>query len=518
LRKIDVDLLSPPYTLWKYEDELRKKEVRALLNCSLKVKRSGILSVCVSPLSLDKLRRLTFTPGFVSSNYHRESTWQAVLENGDAFSSASRRKDPRYATHGLHEYKGKFYPQLAKSLFNLAKLEPGQLVLDPFCGSGTVLLECYLNGLKGVGFDMNPLAIRISRAKLNILEVDPYLRDRLLARFQERLDRMESDIRWIASFPSSLHDELLSWFPEPVIGKMGWLLNEISNVPEGRVREFLEVVVSSIVREVSQQDPRDLRIRRRHEPIKDAPVCDLMKRRLEDQRKRLQHFSERCDRSPFQFCNSVASLGDSRDLRTYQSAGIAQASVDAVVTSPPYATALPYIDTDRLSILLILGIDSRSRTALEESITGSREIRKKRKSEIEERIDASDWSAIKSSKAQKLITEVRRRNLNSDGGFRKQNMAALLYRYFDDMSVVMKNLDRMLKPKSNAFFVIGDTRTEAGGKFVRIESGQVLREGGESLGWSVVDIIPITVTSEDRPHTKNRISENDIIWFKKPAS
>ncbi len=97
-------------------------------------------------------------------------------------------------------------------------------------------------------------------------------------------------------------------------------------------------------------------------------------------------------------------------------------------------------------------------------------------------------------------------------------MAALLYRYFSDMSRVMQNLDVVLKPRASAFFVIGDTKTEAGGQAIIIQSSQVLKEIGAFLGWDVVDIIPITVTTEDRPHSRNSVTENDIIWFRKRAN
>jgi hypothetical protein len=208
-------------------------------------------------------------------------------------------------------------------------------------------------------------------------------------------------------------------------------------------------------------------------------------------------------------------LGDSRKLSSFHSVGLLTTPADAVVTSPPYATALPYIDTDRLSILLFFGIESSDRSTLEESITGSREIKKKAKNIIDQKIDVSDWGVINSPTAQNLIAEIRNRNQNSGGGFRKQNMAALLYRYFSDITDVMKNLDKAVKPGGSAFFVIGDTKTEAGGKIVSIKSGQVIKEIGVDLGWGLVDIIPITVTTEDRPHSKNSITENDIIWFRK---
>lgn len=515
--EIEIRLVSPPYTLWRYEDDLRQREIKTLVPCELREDDFGNLTARLNPLDLDRLRRLTFTHSLAAPEIGNEPTWQAILENGDVNAVKSHRKDPKYATHGIHAYKGKFYPQLAKSLFNLAGLMPGQRVLDPFCGSGTVLLEAYLNGLTSFGTDLNPLAVRIARAKTKILDVDPYLRDRLLAKLQERLAHMESDERWIATFPAHLHDELRSWFPMPVLAKLGWLLKEISEIPDLDMRGFLEVLVSSIVRDVSQQDPKDLRIRRRGEPLTDAPVRELFAARLKEQRRRLQHLAERCNRAPVQFQQATVIEGDSRGLDTFERNGVARQSIDAIVTSPPYATALPYIDTDRLSILLLLGMGTGGRSQIEESLTGSREISKGSKTVVERKIDAGNFGLITSQTALTIIKEVRQRNLNSDGGFRKQNMAALLYRYFSDVATVIANLDVVLKPGGCAFIVIGDNKTEAGNKTIAIQSSWALKEMGQNVGWRLTDVIPITVTTENRLHSKNSITTNDIICFCKPA-
>lgn len=515
--EVELSLLKPSYRLWSYEEVLRKREIESLIGTDVLLQPSaaGDFSAVLPPLYLDRLRRLTFTRAIVAADITQEPTWQAVLENGDSSAVKSHRKDPKYVTHGIHAYKGKFYPQLAKSLFNLAGLKPGQRVLDPFCGSGTVLLEAYLNGLVGFGTDLNPLAVKIARAKTEILQVDPYLCDRLLVKLQERLRAMESNARWLSTFPAHTQRELVSWFPEPVLGKLGWLLNEISQVPDSRVREFLEVLVSSIVREISQQDPKDLRIRRRAESLTDAPVGELFGARLSELRQRLLSFSEKCNRSPVAFLRAVTIEGDCRYPDVFARNEILPRSIDAVVTSPPYATALPYIDTDRLSILLLFGTLSGERSRIEESLTGSREIAKADKAQIENRIDRGDFGVITSLTAQNIITEVRQRNQGSDGGFRKQNMAALLYRYFTDMSLVLANLNPLLAPGAPAFFVIGNTRTEAGGKIVGIESSLALQELGVAVGWDLLDVIPITVTTEDRLHNKNAITENDIIYFRK---
>src|SRR2546426_10359612 len=74
-----------------------------------------------------------------------------------------------YATHGLFPYRGKFHPQMIKGLLNVMGLKPDDTVLDPMMGSGTVLLEAKLMGIKSVGFDDRPLCRIITQAKLERL-------------------------------------------------------------------------------------------------------------------------------------------------------------------------------------------------------------------------------------------------------------------------------------------------------------------------------------------------------------
>ena len=92
---------------------------------------------------------------------------QKLLENGST--AHARRKEPKYVTHGLHAFKGKFYPQLVKSLINMSGIPIGARLFDPYCGSGTTLLEGMLNGFVSYGCDFNPLATKIAHAKTAIL-------------------------------------------------------------------------------------------------------------------------------------------------------------------------------------------------------------------------------------------------------------------------------------------------------------------------------------------------------------
>jgi site-specific DNA-methyltransferase (cytosine-N4-specific) len=51
--------------------------------------------------------------------------------------------------HGLHEYKGKFNPQIVSSILNILEVNEKSKILEPFCGSGTTLYESALNNLEG---------------------------------------------------------------------------------------------------------------------------------------------------------------------------------------------------------------------------------------------------------------------------------------------------------------------------------------------------------------------------------
>ena len=519
LRKPDVnswiELVPPPYKLWNYEDEIRKFEIKNILGHDLIDSDANFQKIFINSLDVNKLKRLTFTHYIRGSTHNQEQTWQSILENGDASNGQSNRKDPKYITHGIHAYKGKFYPQLAKSLLNLGNIQSGSHVLDPFCGSGTVLLEGFLNGMNCTGFDINPIALKIARVKTEIIKLDPFIVDNLLNEFIQSIERLNVDRECKNIFNPTVLPELESWFPEPVLWKLGGILRLINDCPEPIIAEFFEVCLSSIVREISQQDPKDLRIRRRKVPIEDAPVIEYLLKKLKDQRERLIKFAEKTIYSPNDFQSTHVYNGDCRFHETFSNVNIKDNSIDVVITSPPYATALPYIDTDRLSILLLFGKKSAERMNLEKSLIGAREITKTERDEFELKIVANDFQGITSLTAIEIIQTVFNANSNSEIGFRKRNTASLLYRYFHDMSMVFSALNKIVKQEGTLFFVIGDNKTETDGIMLSINSGIVLKEIGINLGWKVVDIIPITVTQENRFHNKNGITKNDILWFKK---
>lgn len=518
-KSVPVTLTPPGYRMWDFEVSLRKLEIERLTG---KVDDgqdyAKAVTIAATPDQLSAMRRLTFTKEYTvgGRNPMPQPTWQKVIENGDA--DAPRRKDPKYVTHGLHPYKGKFYPQLAKALINISGVTTGARILDPFCGSGTVLLEGMLNGYTAFGCDMNPLAAKIARAKTEILAVERSVAEQALKSLLERVRRAPKRFPTSrAQFSNAVARELDNWFPGPVLDKFEWLLSHIRLFGDSRIVEFAEVVLSSIVRDVSQQDPSDLRIRRRKEALADAPVLKLYEERLASQLMRLEKYRSVAGRQPSDLIAPTIVNGDCRRLETFTKLGLEEQSVDCVVTSPPYATALPYIDTDRLSLMAIMGIESLERTSLEGELTGSREIRRSVKQELEQELLSESATDRLPEPVVKSLRSILAANRSVQVGFRRENMGALLWRYFCDMAENIQAIETVLKPGATAYYVVGNSKTKAGYDWTTIDTCGFLIEIAKRVGLEARTMLDISVTTENYHHIKNAITENAVLEFLRPA-
>lgn len=508
LRKADiptkVGFAPPPYKLWLYEQVLREREGAA-------GKPGSAVKLGVRELA--RARSMVFTHQITHASGFVESTWQAILENGMATNPAAR-KDPKYVTHGLHPYKGKFYPQLAKGLINLAGLTQGSRILDPFCGSGTTLLEGYLNGYATFGCDINPLAAKIAKAKTAVLDEEPDVLSEVVSgvmgildgaqkRFPKELDQMRADCS----------EEIANWFAPPVARKLNWLLRVIRSGSEGASRDFLEAVFSSIVRDASQQEPTDLRIRYRKELLKDADVLGLFRTQLALQFSRLEKFWKIRGYAPNPFFPASVVSGDNRRPETYESLGLQAGSVDLVLTSPPYAMALPYIDTDRLSLLTLFGLGGSGRRPLEQSLIGSREITGGVRKRLEGELSGQDTLPKECLDfTRKLMDKLSK---SEDAGFRKMNMPSLVHRFLKDMEAIFERTHHLCRTGAEVFVVIGDSKMTIDGKDVRIPTADLVEWIAAAKGLDPVERIDISVTTENLVHIKNAITDNVVLRLRK---
>ncbi|NJN98717.1 MAG: hypothetical protein HC875_33830 [Anaerolineales bacterium] len=130
------------------------------------------------------------------------------------------RRNLRYGPHGIHEYRGKFFPQLVRSLLNIAGVSPASLILDPMCGSGTTPTEAALLGCQAIGLDLNPLSVLMSRAKYASLTIQP---DELIKAYQSFKGELlhpatsSAQLPWLESLPPQDQAYLTNWFAPQVV-------------------------------------------------------------------------------------------------------------------------------------------------------------------------------------------------------------------------------------------------------------------------------------------------------------
>ena len=103
----------------------------------------------------------------------------------------------QYLTHWWYPYKAKFHPQMVKALINWMGVLEGETILDPFCGSGTALVEAKTMGIDSVGVDLNPLCRLVSQVKCDLLDLDPTElmrpdREKVLLHFDQKLGKLSN--------------------------------------------------------------------------------------------------------------------------------------------------------------------------------------------------------------------------------------------------------------------------------------------------------------------------------------
>lgn len=252
------------------------------------------------------------------------------------------------ATHLLHPYPAKLIRNIPRFFFACGDITPrNSTILDPFCGSGTVLLEAQLAGHAAVGADSNPLARLIALAKLT--PPTPDNTRALLAQVIEKAHHGREDIPEVVNIDY--------WFSPHVKGQLARLRSAlIETCGEPWSSPFLWVCFSSCVRRVSLADPR-LSVPVRINPTRAecyGAKGDQVLQKLERLKtvEVLQVFWQICSTNirrleGTKFSESVLRASLFEDARAI---GLEDASVDLVMTSPPYVGAQKYVRASSLCL------------------------------------------------------------------------------------------------------------------------------------------------------------------------
>ena len=371
----------------------------------------------------------------------------------------SRRKDTSYASHGYHRYPAKFIPQLARRCI-LENSQEGDLVVDTFCGCGTTIVESLIHGRKSIGTDINPVAILISKAKINPIEPEK------LNREKEKLFNSIENKNGIEN--KEFNERIVYWFPDKRVRlKLLSILKNIQSLKDESLKNFFLCGFSQILKNCSiwlaksNKPTRDFN-KKQQEPIKvfKRQINRMIKGNLElynlTRGKLLRE--------------NKAILSDARKIPTKEN------SVKMIVTSPPYVTSYEYADLHQLTALWFEYI--KNLNEFREGFIGS-----VHKQDI-------DHNGIKSQLALKTIDDL----------YKKSKKEALgTKNYFLEMQQCFQEMYKILEPKGRACIVIGNTKL----KGVDILNAEIFVEIMNNLGFKTYKIIKRAVPSKILPQTRD---------------
>ena len=292
-------------------------------------------------------RALTHVGGKIETGGDRgaSSILSAAL---DVPSNEGEGDDPaRSHVHGFHAYPARMHPLTAARLVEkLAR--PGGRVLDPFCGSGTVLIEARRLGREAAGTDLNPLAVKLARRKITPLE--PGEAERILEAAKKV--RQKADERRVARAGATrrLSEEDVAMFPPHVLLELDSLRSGIEALSDPAMKDALYLVLSSLFIKVSQKKS-DTSEDAAPKRIAAGYTAKLFFRKAEELVARLSDFAKLLPAAVP--ARARIEIDDATKLATVESA-----SIDAIITSPPYAATYDYLAHHAVR-LRWLGLDAR---------------------------------------------------------------------------------------------------------------------------------------------------------------
>ena len=401
--------------------------------------------------------------------FRSESKRKLEIDKTWAFADCTQ-KQTRYLSHSYHTYPAKFIPQLAARLIKEFSQE-NDIVVDPFMGSGTTVVEALIHGRVGVGVDINPIAALI--AKVKSTPVEPSQLQQAFRKLEiATISRQEGhlfapDIEDIEVVIPQL-ERLDYWFLPAQKEQLSLILAHISRLTKPEVRDFFLVAFSQILKSCSLWLQKSVKPSRDLNKVLPEPVKVFL-HQARTMMKKNQEFYNILPTS------TQSNLEKLRQIKCSDARRIPLPNEAAtlVVTSPPYVTSYEYADLHQLTALWLEYCDSVG--------------------EFRKPFIGSAYSERATIDLQSpLADDICKRFGKSKKGQEVRN-------YFADMLECFAEMKRVLKKGGKAGVVIGNTTL----KGIPILNAQVFVEQMQYIGFSTFEIIKREIPSKILPQTRD---------------
>ncbi len=375
------------------------------------------------------------------------------------------------AFHDWYRFVLSFPPHLVRDYLHRFSLSDGAILLDPFCGTGTTLVEAKKASLRAMGIEASPMAAFASRVKTSWGVDGERLRecgDDVAAEAEEQFEHRAGDISDLTDDQRKLLiTDSISAAP---LRKCLAVRDRIDRVADTDVRDALRLALARtcVATASNLKFGPEVGVRRHKKP--DADVFGDFHKTVRLMARDLESIRDTGCRPTRVLCSDSRGLGD----------GVLGGSIDAVITSPPYPNEKDYTRTTRLESVLLGFIKTRADLKrVKQSLLRSNT----RNVYVD---DADDGLITVGSHVDRIAREIedKRRAMGKTSGFEK-----LYHRvtrlYFGGMKRHLMDLQRCLKPGALLAYVVGD---QASYLQVMIRTGQLLAGIAEEAGYRVVGI------------------------------
>lgn len=399
---------------------------------------------------------------------------------------------PDRATHYLHPYPAKLLPQIAHFFIAAQAIsKPGDVILDPFGGTGTVALEATLAGRRAYFADANPLARLIAAAKTT--PIDPVI----LARTRDMLlDGLKRPFNAACEQPSVVN--LKYWFKPRVIASLLQLRQQILDRTAGAEQRFFLVVFSSVCQKASCTDPR-LSVpvfKKKRRALRHSDIVEMFRLQSTVSIERMKSFSDLAPNG-----SAICVGEDARNIKEpgCSTTALHDRSVHMIITSPPYVGAQKYIRASSLSLGWLGLATAKGLKTLENKNIGREHLP----------ISISqDLPSTGLTDADRRIRDVAAVN---------SRRAAIAAVYLIEMSEALREMHRVLVPGGHLVLVVGNN-TVCGRTFQTSRYLAAMCTGlGLELRLEVLDAIRSRGLMTRRNKTAGVISRERVMLWRKPA-
>jgi len=364
----------------------------------------------------------------------------------------------------------------------MRKRNEDSIVLDPFCGTGTVMVEAMHNGWNSIGVDINPVAALIAKVKTTAI-----CEERLQAGMAS-IATTFSELNHNGTDPREF-ENIDYWFDEKTIQTLTKIRHCIDKISDRDVADFYRVVFSSIIKDVSKADPRI------YVPVLPRPGYEVD---TPDAWLLFKTTAERSIRDLIEFSSMVRDLTTScrifcQDIRDF---ACEYTDVDLIITSPPYISAQKYVRSTRLEAYwLDYGKDEQ--------------LEVNKKTIGTERVSSryySDFHCTGHKDLDRLLRDIFEKN---------QERAGITSKYFLEIRAVLTKLHSILSQGGILILVIG-TNTVA--KY-KVNTNEILAEMCKAIGFAIerimIDRIPSRGLMTRRNGTAGMIDYEWVIQMRK---